>query len=121
MASHGPALSRRRPAPGAYDLFPQASVNTWLDGLQAKIQAGLSGEEPVKPVRSLSPLRAPSPRAIDRDETAQSTSEAPARDGQRSGAESQPAVSLPSINADAAIFKFGHLSHAGESFTEAVS
>lgn len=121
MASHGPALPSRRPAPGAYDLFPQASVSTWLDGLQAKIQAGLSGEEPAKPGRPLSPLRALSPQAIDHEETAKPISEAPARDSPRSGAVSQPAVSLPSINADAAIFKFGDLSDSGEPLTEALS
>lgn len=65
MVSHGPALSYKRSAPGAYDLFPQASVSTWIDGLQAKIHAGLSGQDPVEAVRPLSPLRARSPHGLD--------------------------------------------------------
>lgn len=64
MASHGPALPSRRQAPSAYDLFPQASVSSWLDGLQAKIHAGLGGEPWAEPARPLSPLRASSPAGI---------------------------------------------------------
>lgn len=118
MGSRGPMLPNRRPAPGAYDLFPQESVSSWLDGLQAKIRAGLSGEEPANPDRPSSPLRAYSPGTADdpeRDTTANG-------DASEVYNPSDQVITRPSaeVNEGTAAPGVGPWAMAGESLVEAV-